>query len=247
MGSWRRGLVAVALLLLLGAEARAEDALRLSVLVVVYPDTFSAKATPDEIENVFHEVAEAADYVQLSSGRRLELAVEPAIVDRFVPREDFQETSPGKYWLNDQVGDERMVEGDLLALGFQPDRYDVVAVFYAWQNGASGLSEFGAASFGVDRILGRATYLAVPMAWDPSKLNEYFEHELLHCMESIFDQVGHADFPHLHNGWAYEATFGATDHDWYGWVLDHFPYPDYVERPGPWGTIVRARPFAPSH
>lgn len=240
MRSWPRSLLLVVSLLLLGARAQADDSLRLSVLVAIYPDTFSDTASADEIENVWREVAEAADFVQRSSGMRLELDVDPVVVHRFVPREDFQETSPDHFWLNDQVGDVRVVEGDLLALGRGLDRYDVVAVFYAWENGPSGLSEYGAASMGVNWILGRAAYLAVPMAWGPSSLNEYFEHELLHCMESIFAEAGHSDFPHLHNGWAFEATYGGTQEDWYAWVLGSFPYQDYVDRPGPWGTIVRS-------
>lgn len=89
MRSWPGPLLLVVSLLLLGARAQADDSLRLSTLVAVYPDTFSDTASADEIENVWREVAEAAAFVQRSSGMRLELDVDPVVVDRFVPREDF--------------------------------------------------------------------------------------------------------------------------------------------------------------
>ena len=223
----------------LGASAPSGEALRLRVLVAVYPDTFADVARRAEVENVWREVAEAAAFVRRSSNGRLQLEVERALVERFVPREDFEEPTPGHYWLNDQLGERKIVESDLLSLGHERDRYDVVAVFYAWQNGAAGLSQYGAASIGVNRILGKAGYLAVPMAWPPDTLHEYFAHELLHCLESIFEAAG-AEFPHLHNGWAFEATFGLGQEHWYAQVLADAPYQDYLDQPGPWGTIVRA-------
>ena len=239
MSAWPRCLLLVAPLCLVGASAPSDEALRLRVLVAVYPDTFADRASADETENVWREVAEAAAFVRRSSGGRLELDVEKVIVDRFVPREDFEELTPGHYWLNDQLGEKRVVESDLVALRHEADRYDVVAVFYAWENGPAGLSQYGAASIGVNRILGKAAYLAVPLAWAPSSLNEYFEHELLHCLEYMFEGAG-ADFPHLHNGWAFEAAYGVGQESWYAWVLGNAPYQDYLDRPGPWGTIVRA-------
>jgi len=237
--SWLRGLLLSVPLLLLGAS-EPSDTLQLRVLVAVYPDTFVATATRGEVENVWREVAEAAQFVRSSSHGRLQLDVERVLVERVVPRDDFQEVKPGSYWLNDQVGGRRSVEDDLLALGHLPDRYDVVAVFYAWDNRPSHVSEYGAASIGVNRILGKAAYLAVPLAWGSGSLNEYFEHELLHCMESIFEQAGHPGaVPFLHNGWAFEAAYGGNQRTWYAWVLENIPYQDYFDRPGPWGTIVR--------
>lgn len=238
MRSWPRWLLLAVPLLSLGASAPADEALRLRVLVAVYPRTFSDTLTAEEIENVWREVAESADFVHRSSGGRLQLDIDRVVVDRYVPHEDFEEPKPGHYWLNDRVGERRVVEDDLRALGHQQDRYDVVAVFYAWENGARGLSPYGAASIGVNRILGKAGYLAVPMAWGPSSLNEYFEHELLHCLEYMFAGVG-AHFPHLHNGWAFEATYGGGQRTWYAWVLANAPYEDYLDEPGPWGTVAR--------
>lgn len=238
MRSWPRWLLLVVPLLSLGVSAPSDEALRLRVLVAVYGETFSDVASRDEIENIWREVAETAEFVRRSSNGRLQLEVEGVVVDRFLPREDFEEPTRDHYWLNDQLGQRKIVETDLLALGHERDRYDVVAVFYAWENGAAGLSQYGAASIGVDRILGRAGYLAVPMAWAPDTLNEYFEHELLHCLEYMFEGAG-AEFPHLHNGWAFEATFGLGQHHWYAWVLSNAPYQDYLDHPGPWGTIVR--------
>jgi hypothetical protein len=237
--SWPRGLLLFVSLLLLGAGEPKEH-LQLRVLAVAYPDTFAATASLDEVDNVWREVTEATEFVRRSSDGRLQLDVERVVVERVVPRDDFQEVAPGSYWLNDQVGGGRAVEDDLLALGRQPDQYDVVAVFYAWENRPSHVSEFGAASIGVNRILGKATYLAVPMAWNPSSLDEYFAHELLHCLESIFEQAGHPHaVPFLHNGWAFEAAYGGDQRTWYAWVLAHIAYQDYLARPGPWGTIVR--------
>jgi hypothetical protein len=246
MRSWPRALLLVVPLLALGASAPSGEALRLRVLVAVYPDTFTGVASRDEVENVWREVTKAAEFVRRSSGGRLQLEVERVVVDRFVPRDDFEEPTPGHYWLNDQLGERKIVEPDLLARGHEPGRYDVVAVFYAWQNGGAGLSQYGAASIGTDRILGRAGYLAVPMAWGPDTLHEYFEHELLHCVEFMFEAAG-AEFPHLHNGWAFEATTGGGQREWYAWVLANAPYQDYFDHPGRWGTIVRAdEGFGPS-
>jgi hypothetical protein len=223
--------------LLLGADEPREDQLRLRVLVTVYPDTFAATATRDEVENVWREVAESAEFVRRSSGGRLQLDVERAVIERVVPRDDFQEDPPGQFWLNDWVRGVHVVEDDVLAVGHERDRYDVVAVFYAWENRPSHVTPVGAASIGVNRILGKAAYLAVPMAWDPSTLNSYFEHELLHCMESMFEVAG-AGFPHLHNGWAFEAAYGVDQNAWNAWVLSNAPYDAYLARPGPWGTIT---------
>lgn len=239
MRSWPHRLLLVAPLLSLGVSAPSDEALRLRVLVAVYPETFSDLASRDEVENVWREVAEAADFVRRSSQGRLQLDVERVVVERFVPRQDFEEPTSGHYWLNDQLGERRIVETDLLALGHDRDRYDVVAVFYAWENGAAGQSQYGAASIGVNRILGKAAYIGVPLAWGPDSLNEYFEHELLHCLEYMFEGAG-AEFPHLHNGWAFEAIWGLGQEHWYAWVLGNAPYQDYLDHPGPWGTIVRA-------
>lgn len=227
-------------LFLLGARAWAADQLRLGVLVAVYPYTFTASSGHDEVQNVWREVAEAAAFVEHSSGRRLALDVETVVVERVLPHDDFQEVTPGQYFLNGHGRTDPVVENDLLALGHEPDRYDVVAVFYAWENRPSSLSPYGAAALGVNQILGKAAYLAVPLAWTPSSLNEYFEHELLHCVESMFEAAGHPyAVPFLHNGWAFEETYGSNSHDWYGWVLGHIAYQVYLDRPGPWGTLVR--------
>jgi hypothetical protein len=236
--SWPRILLLLVPLLLLGSSEPAGEVLRLRVLVVVYPATFSDIASIDEVENIWRELREAADFIGQASGKRLDLDIERAVVERYVPREDFEEIERDHYWLNDQVDGKRIVEDDLLALGHAPDRYDMVAVFYAFENSALSVSFFGAASIGPNRVLGRAAYLAVPLAWEPSQLNSYFEHEFIHCLESIFSEAGHTDFPHLHNGWAFEGTYG-TQKDWHAYVLGHIPYQDYFAKPGPWGTIVR--------
>ena len=241
MRSWPRSLLLLVPLLLLGSSEPTSEALRLRVLVAVYPATFSDIASIAEVENVWREMREAADFISRASGKRLELELEQVVVERHVPREDFEEGKRDHFWLNDQVNGQRVVEKDLLALGQAPDRYDLVAVFYAFENSAFSISHFGAASIGVNRILGRAAYLAVPLAWDPSQLNAYFEHEFIHCLESIFQEAGHTDFPHLHNGWAFEATYGGSQENWYGWVLGQIPYQDYVAKPGPWGTVVQSR------
>jgi hypothetical protein len=235
--SWLRCLIPVSAVLLLGAGVPSEDQLRLSVLVVVYPETFAAAATRDEVENVWREVAESAAFVERASRGRLALDVERVVVERVVPRDDFQEDPPGQYWLNDYAGSRHVVEDDLVALGKPRNRFDVVAVFYAWENRLSHLTPVGAASIGVNRILGKAAYLAVPMVWSPSTLNSYFEHELLHCLESMFEEAG-AGFPHLHNGWAFEATYGVDPAAWNAWVLGNAPWDAYLTKPGPWGTLA---------
>ena len=238
MKSWAASLLLVPLLL--GAGEPPVDSLRLKVLVVVYPYTFTASSSYDEIENVWREVAEAAAFVQRASGARRDLDVETVVVERVLPHDDFQEVSPGQYWLNGHGRSERVVENDLLARGREPDRYDVVAVFYAWENRPSHLSPYGAAALGVNQILGKAAYLAVPLAWTPSSLSGYFEHELLHCVESMFETAGHPHaVPFLHNGWAFEETTGANTHVWNAWVLGNIEYQAYLDRPGAWGTVVR--------
>jgi hypothetical protein len=204
---------------------------------VVYPETFAAAATRDEVDNVWREVAESAEFVERASRGRLALDVERVVVERAVPRGDFQEDPPGQFWLNDWAGSRHVVEDDLVALGRPRDRFDVVAVFYAWENRPSHATPVGAASIGVNRILGKAAYLAVPMVWNPSTLNSYFEHELLHCLESMFEEAG-AGFAHLHNGWAFEATYGVDQAAWNAWVLSNAPWDAYLGKPGAWGTIA---------
>jgi hypothetical protein len=235
--SWLRCLIPASAVLLLGAAEPTQDQLRLRVLVVVYPETFAAAATRDDVENVWREVAESAEFVARASQGRLHLDLERAVVERPVPREDFEENPPGQFWLNDYAGSRHVVEDDLLAQGHARDRFDVVAVFYAWENRPSHTTPFGAASIGVNRILGKAPYLAVPMVWNPSTLSSYFEHELLHCLESMFEDAG-AGFPHLHNGWAFEATYGVDQAEWNAWVLENAPWDAYLAKPGRWGTIV---------
>jgi hypothetical protein len=51
-------------------------------------------------------------------------------------------------------------------------------------------------------------------------------------------EVAGADFPHLHNGWAFEATYGVDQAAWNAWVLSNAPWDAYLARPGAWGTIA---------
>jgi hypothetical protein len=229
--------LATALLLLAAGSAEASRYLSLRVLVVLYPHTFADLATPEEDARVFEAVDRAAEHFWRGSRMRLHLAVDRAPIGRYLAEEEFSEVEPQRYWLDGTSRDGvKTVEQDLEDLGYAPDSYDVVAVFYAFENRPAHQSRFGGASYGVNRILGKAAYLAIPMAWSPEELSSIFEHELLHALDSIFRSSGCAEFPHPHNGGFFKLTTG-RDADWIAWVLGNLPDECYREPTGVWGTV----------
>jgi hypothetical protein len=233
----RRGsLGALAALLLAAAPAQAGEYLRLKVLVVVYADTFAHLARPEEVANAWREADEAAESFWRASGSRLGLALDRLQIDRHLSRDQFEERTRDQYWLPQTAVDgERSVEGDLVARGYQ-DAYDVVVVFYAWENAPGQLSRFGAAASGVTSLLGRAAYIGIPMAWKPEQLNRYFEHEFLHVLASIFEATGYTDFPEVHNEDFFRTIYG-DEVSWSAWVLDGISDRQFFAPAGRWGTV----------
>jgi hypothetical protein len=168
---------------------------------------------------------------------RLHLAVDPVVIERYLAKDEFWEVKPQRYWLGGKARDGlNSVEHDLEALGFEVDSYDVVVVFYAYENRPAHQSQFGGATYGVNSILGKAAYLAIPMAWSPGHMKAILEHELLHALDSIFQNSGYTDFPHVHNGGFFKLVGGGGT-DWTSWVLRNIPDKSYCEPTGIWGTV----------
>lgn len=203
------------------------DALELDVAVVVYTHTFTSRVDWNEVEGVRAEVAEAVARFSRASRGRLRLALKNVRIDRLVPQSDFCELEPGSFWLGAQSPDgARRVEDDFRDLGFRDDDLDAVAVFYAWENRVGEQSRYGGATYGVNTLLGKAAYLAIPMAWPRETLNQYFEHEMLHVIESIFRE---ADQPiaFVHNAEVAQAVYG-DDLAWHEWILQSIPDATYL-------------------
>jgi hypothetical protein len=173
---------------------------------------------------------------------RLHLAVDHMTIDQFIPREHLWELTPEHYWMaptggpSEQGQHERDVEADLLDRGVEFDSYDVVAVFYAFENGPGHYSQFGGGAYGVDTLLGKAAFLAIPMAFAPDQLNQLFEHEFLHCLASIFWNSGYDAFPYPHNEDAFKLLQG-KENDWIPWVLRGIPRQHYFDTTGDWGSV----------
>jgi hypothetical protein len=229
--------LAAAMILLAAPSAEASRYLSLRVLVVVYPHTFADLASTEKDTRVWQAVDDAVDHFWRGSRMRLHLAVDRVVIGRYLAEDQFWEAEPQRYWLSGRDrGGVNSVEEDLEDLGYAPDSYDVVAVFYAFRNLPAHRSRFGGAAYGVNRILGKAAYLAIPMAWSPKKLNSILEHELLHTLSSIFRSSGYQAFPHVHNGGFFKLANG-RDADWQGWVLRNIPDHSYHEPAGVWGTV----------
>jgi hypothetical protein len=229
--------LAAALLFLAAPSAKASRYLSLRVLVVVYPHTFADLARSEEDARVWEAVDQAVDSFWRGSRMRLHLAVDRVVIGRYLAEDEFWEIKPQHYWLTGKTGDGvNSVEQDLEDLGYAPDSYDVVAVFYAYENRPAHRSQFGGAAYGVDWILGKAAYLAIPMAWSPERMKSILEHELLHTLASIFRNSGYAEFPLVHNGGFFKLVSG-RDADWTAWVLRNIPDQSYREPTGIWGTV----------
>ena len=229
--------LAAALLLVAAPSAAASRFLSLRVLTVVYPHSFADLASPEDEARVWDAVDHAVESFWRGSRMRLHLAVEDLVIDRYLPEEEFWEVEPQRYWLGAKGGNgPSSVERDLEALGYAPDSFDVVVVFYAFENLPAHQSQFGGATYGVNSILGKAAYLAIPMAWTPAKTKAILEHELLHALNSIFQNSGFTDFPHVHNGGFFKLV-GGPGTDWTAWVLQNIPDQSYCEPTGIWGTV----------
>jgi hypothetical protein len=229
--------LAAALILLAPLSAGASRYLSLRVLVVVYPHTFTDLAGPEQDARVWEAVDHAVDSFWRGSRMRLHLAVDRVVIGRYLAEDQFWELDPQSYWLTYRALDGvNSVEKDLEDFGYAPDSYDVVAVFYAFENRPAHRSRFGGAAYGVNRILGKAAYLAIPMAWSPKQLNSILEHELLHTVGSIFQNGGHEAFPYVHNGGFFKHAYG-HDADWTAWVLRNISDRSYREPTGVWGTV----------
>ncbi len=233
--------LAVALVLLAASGSEASHYLSLRILVVVYPHTFADLAGTEKDAQVWEAVDQAVDSFWRGSRMRLHLAVDRVVIGRYLAEDQFREVEPRRYWLTGRALDGvNSVEEDLEDLGYASDSYDVVAVFYAFENRQGHGSRFGGASYGVNRILGKAAYLAIPMAWSPESLSSILQHELLHTLASIFRNSGYEAFPHVHNGGFFKLANG-RDADWQAWVLRNIPDQRYREPTGVWG---RVREFA---
>jgi hypothetical protein len=218
--------------------ARADEYLRLSALVIVYTNTFAGSATFDEVENVRAEVDEAVEFIWRSSRMRLHLAVDDLTIHRFVSENQFVRAEGDRYilpyWTTKDA--QHSVTTDLADLGYQDDSYDLVVAFYAFEPGPGRRNLYGAASYGVNRVLGKAAYNLLPMSWKPDTFNHNFEHEFLHVLRGIFEETGYEGFPLIHNGDFYQFVNGENA-SYKKWMLGRLSETDYVETAGRWGSV----------
>ena len=233
-------LLAFALLAGVGADAGAESSpyLRLRVLVVVYPNTFTDVAPAEEIQHLWDEVAEVEDFYWRASGLRIHLAVEHVVIDRLLMAEDFRVfgASQDAYWL----GNGTVVE-DLLALGYPKDVYDGIVAFYAFERGPGHSNQYKGATVGAGqglRPLGAAGYVGIPMDFDPLTWNRTLEHEFMHLLSHLFRESTYPDFPDdiLHNPQRLQGVYDWDD-TWIAWLLDFVPEESYFDPEGIWGSV----------
>jgi hypothetical protein len=88
----------------------------------------------------------------------------------------------------------------------------------------------------VNRLLGKAAYVAIPMTWGPDSFNRYFEHEFLHALRSIFKQSGHTDIPLLHNQVFFRFVNGENA-SYPRWWLGNFSDAEYFDPTLGWGSV----------
>jgi len=244
-----QALVLLTLALTAPGVVRADEYLRLEALVVVYTNTFAGTVTSSEVENVRREVDEAVEFIWRSSRMRLHLAVDDLTIHRFVSEDQFARSESvtedqfaqsdiGRYvlpfWTTE--GAQSSVATDLADFGYESGSYDVVVAFYAFERGPWHRNRFGAASYGLNRLLDKAAYVAIPMTWGPRTFNKFFEHEFLHVLSAIFAQSGHTGFPMVHNGDFFEFLNGENA-SYEKWLLGSFSDTEYLDAAGRWGTV----------
>ena len=181
---------------------------------------------------------------------RLHLAVDDLTIYRFVPEDQFARSEPDRYvlpfWTVGGAGGS--VTTDLADLGYQSGSYDVVVAFYAFESGPGRSNLFGAGSYGVNKLLGKAAYVAIPMTWRPDTFNDYFEHEFLHVLNDIFNKSGHTGFPLIHNVKLFqflnaenypplEAWGAGSGSSYQKWLLGSFSDAEYLGAAGRWGSV----------
>jgi hypothetical protein len=235
-------LLLAVLLIALGASSSRADYLHLNTLVVIYPESFARRATSEEIERARGAVASGVEFFWDHSRMRLFLQTDRLVIERTLARDQLRRFDDGRYWLGPEAADGvHSVGQDLLDRGLSNDAYDVVVVFYAWKNGPGQGSRYGGASRPAGTLLGRAAYVAIPLAWSQDQLDRIFRHEMLHVLGSIFKKSGSSDFPEVHNREAFEILYGrGTDRDWHSWILDSLPSGSLATvGPSLWGRVDR--------
>jgi hypothetical protein len=244
-----QALVLLTLTLTVPGAVGADEYLRLKTLVVVYTNTFAGTATFSDVEKVRREVDEAVEFIWRSSQMRVHLAVDHLTVYRFVAEHQFVRTEfapddpAGREGLGRYVlpfwtlkGAEGSVTTDLAEFGYQDGDYDIVVAFYAFENGPDRVNRYGAGSYGLNRLLGKAGYVVIPMTWGAHSFNKYFEHEFMHILNDIFVKSGHTDFPIVHNAKFFQWVNGKNA-NYNKWILGSFSESKYVETAGHWGTV----------
>jgi hypothetical protein len=172
---------------------------------------------------------------------RLHLAVDDLTIDRFVPEDQFarSETEPDRYMFpfGTTKGAQSSVTTDLADLGYESGSYDVVVAFYAFKPGPDRFNACGAASYGMNRLLGKAAYTAIPMMTGGSHtFKNYVEHGLLHVLRAIFNNGGYAGFPVIHNGDFFQWANGENA-SYEKWILGSFSGTEYLDAAGRWGSV----------
>jgi hypothetical protein len=151
--------------------------------------------------------------------------------------EMYASPGPGRYVLpGNTKGAQSSVATDLADFGYESGSYDVVVAFYAFERGPGRVNRHGAGSYGLNRLLGKAGYVVIPMTWGPDSFNRYFEHEFLHVLSDIFTKSTDTDFPLVHNAKFFHWVNG-KDVNYNKWILGSFSEAEYADAAGRWGTV----------
>ena len=162
---------------------------------------------------------------------RLHLAVDDLTIYGFVPEYQFSRSETNRCALRRGT-----VATDLEDLGYQSGSYDIVVVFYAFDHTPEHRVPYGAGYYGVNSLLGKAAYVAIPMTWRPHTFNKYVEHEFLHALGGIFTRNGYTDYPVLHNRELFQWINGKNA-SYKKWILGSFSEAEYLDAAGRWGSV----------
>jgi hypothetical protein len=192
--------------------------MRIPMLVVIYTNTAGGTVSPSQITKVQSEVSDGRFFFWRNSHFKCFLDITYMIIDEYKPITDFWEVGPNGYWM----GPWGPVEEDLRERGVTNSQYANVFNYYAWGQNGYGAA-YGGAAYGPDiNFLGRTSYCAVPLCWDPDSSDGLFIHEFLHSLDGMWAACDFLEFPSSDDPIHLAGDFG----DWYdfnAYILRSWP------------------------